>query len=348
MLHQNTAWRGYGMETSLATVEQNCLIDLHLHLDGSISVPMARRLTALDGRTLDEDDAALGRRLSVTADCRDLNEYLAKFDFTAELLETREQLSECAYLLQEELAQLGYVYAEIRFAPQRHGARGLSQREAVEAVLEGLGRSSFEARIILCCMRGDDTLEANLETVRLAAEYLGRGVVALDLAGAEALFPTADYADVFALARKLGVPFTIHAGEADGPQSVWDALSFGAQRIGHGIRAIEDDALVERLAREGIALEMCPTSELQTSAIDDYAKFPLAGLIERGVVVTVNSDNMGVSGTDVRRELLLLTSLFGLTDKDVHQLLANAARSAFASDALKEELVRRIDAEFAR
>lgn len=334
------------MGEAAATLDQNCLIDLHLHLDGSISVPMARRLAALDGRVLSEDDAALGKRLGVTADCRDLNEYLAKFDFTAELLETREQLSECMYLLQEELADLGYLYAEIRFAPQRHGARGLTQREAVEAVLEGLGRSCFEAGVILCCMRGDDTREANLETVRLAAEYLGQGVVALDLAGAEALFPTADYADVFALARELGVPFTIHAGEADGPESVYAALGFGAQRIGHGIRAIEDDALVERLAREGIALEMCPTSELQTSAIDDYAKFPLMSLLERGVCVTVNSDNMGVSVTDVRRELLLLAGIFGLTNDDIHLLLVNAARSAFASDALKEELVRRIDAEF--
>ena len=334
------------MGEAAATLDQNCLIDLHLHLDGSISVPMARRLAALDGRVLSEDDAALGKRLGVTADCRDLNEYLAKFDFTAELLETREQLSECMYLLQEELAELGYLYAEIRFAPQRHGARGLTQREAVEAVLEGLGRSCFEAGVILCCMRGDDTREANLETVRLAAEYLGQGVVALDLAGAEALFPTADYADVFALARELGVPFTIHAGEADGPESVYAALGFGAQRIGHGIRAIEDDALVERLAREGIALEMCPTSELQTSAIDDYAKFPLMSLLERGVCVTVNSDNMGVSVTDVRRELLLLAGIFGLTNDDIHLLLVNAARSAFASDALKEELVRRIDTEF--
>ena len=334
------------MGEAAATLDQNCLIDLHLHLDGSISVPMARRLAALDGRVLSEDDAALGKRLGVTADCRDLNEYLAKFDFTAELLETREQLSECMYLLQEELAELGYLYAEIRFAPQRHGARGLTQREAVEAVLEGLGRSCFEAGVILCCMRGDDTLEANLETVCLAAEYLGQGVVALDLAGAEALFPTADYADVFALARELDVPFTIHAGEADGPESVYAALGFGAQRIGHGIRAIEDDALVERLAREGIALEMCPTSELQTSAIDDYAKFPLMSLLERGVCVTVNSDNMGVSVTDVRRELLLLAGIFGLTNDDIHLLLVNAARSAFASDALKEELVRRIDTEF--
>jgi len=330
------------MDQQLATIEKSCLIDLHLHLDGSISVPMARRLAELDGKTLDLDDAELGRMLSVTSDCRDLNEYLQKFDFTARLLETREQLSECMYLLQEELAQMGYLYAEIRFAPQRHGARGLSQRDAIEAVLDGRARSDFEANVILCCMRGDDTHEANLETVRLASEYLGRGVVALDLAGAEALFPTEDYRDVFELARELGVPFTIHAGEADGPASVRAALSFGAARIGHGLRAAEDDELLAFLAEHRITLETCPTSELQTSIIDDYSTFPLRKLLDQGISVTVNADNMGVSGTDVRRELLLVSNVFGLTDAEVQQLLINAAHAAFASESLKEELVRRI------
>ena len=326
------------MDQQLATIEKNCLIDLHLHLDGSISVPMARRLAELDGKTLDLDDAELGRMLSVTSDCRDLNEYLQKFDFTARLLETREQLSECMYLLQEELAQMGYLYAEIRFAPQRHGARGLSQRDAIEAVLDGRARSDFEANVILCCMRGDDTHEANLETVRLASEYLGRGVVALDLAGAEALFPTEDYRDVFELARELGVPFTIHAGEADGPASVRAALSFGAARIGHGLRAAEDDELLAFLAEHRITLETCPTSELQTSIIDDYSTFPLRKLLDQGISVTVNADNMGVSGTDVRRELLLVSNVFGLTDAEEQQLLINAAHAAFASESLKEEL----------
>jgi len=335
------------MHDALATVDQRCLIDLHLHLDGSISVPMARRLAELGGMELNDTDAELGDRLSVTADCRDLNEYLQKFDLTAQLLETRAQLSECMYLLQEDLARRGYLYAEIRFAPQRHGARGLSQRDAIEAVLEGLSRSSFEAGVILCCMRGGEEVhEANLETVRLASEYLGQGVVALDLAGAEALFPTENFRDVFELARKLDVPFTIHAGEADGPGSVRAALSFGATRIGHGLRAVEDDELMEYIVKNGITLETCPTSELQTSIIDDYAKFPLRRLLDDDVKITVNADNMGVSATDVRRELLLLTNIFQLSDADIQELLLNSAHAAFASEALKDDLVRRINAEF--
>jgi adenosine deaminase len=196
-------------------------------------------------------------------------------------------------------------------------------------------------------MRGDDTREANFETVRLASKYLGRGVVAVDLAGAEALYPTEDYADVFAYARELGVPFTIHAGEAAGPGSVRAALSFGAKRIGHGLRAVEDGELLSWIASRGITLETCPSSELQTSIIDDYTQFPLKRLLDMGVNVTVNADNMGVSATDVRRELLLLTSLFDLTDQDIHRLLLNAAHAGFAGEALKQELARRIDEAFA-
>lgn len=334
------------MSASIATVTQNCLIDLHLHMDGSISVPMARRLAELGHIALPTSDGELEDQLSVDDDCHDLNEYLAKFELTARLLETREQLTECTRMLQDDLAERGYLYAEIRFAPQRHGARGLTQREAVEAVLAGLGQSCFEANVILCCMRGDDTHEANFETIRLAAEYRDRGVVAVDLAGAEALFPTEDFVEEFALVRRLGIPLTIHAGEAAGPQSVRTALEAGAVRIGHGVRSVEDADLLATIARLGVTLETCPSSEVQTCVYDSLADFPLRTLLDAGVQITVNSDNMGVSATDVRRELQLLATTFGLHDEDVRQLLVNAARASFTSDALKEELVRRIDAEF--
>lgn len=334
------------MSEAIATVTQSCLIDLHLHLDGSMSVAMARRIAEAGGMELDLSDDELRERLTVHEDCRDLNEYLARFDFPLSLLQTRDQLRLCTQLLQEELSQRGLMYAELRFAPQSHGVKGLTQREAVEAVLEGLGSSCFEAGIILCCMRGADNLEANLETVRLASEYLGQGVVAVDLAGAEALFPTRDFQEIFELAERLGVPSTIHAGEADGPQSMWDALSFGADRIGHGIRAVEDPALVEELAKRRIPLEACPTSEVQTCIFERYDELPLHQLLEAGVPVTINSDNMAVSATDVRHELQIVADTFALTDGDIKLLLLNAANAAFASDALKAEMCRRIKAEF--
>ena len=141
------------MSEAIATVTQSCLIDLHLHLDGSMSVAMARRIAEAGGMELDLSDDELRERLTVHEDCRDLNEYLARFDFPLSLLQTRDQLRLCTQLLQEELSQRGLMYAELRFAPQSHGVKGLTQREAVEAVLEGLGRSCFEAGIIRCCRR---------------------------------------------------------------------------------------------------------------------------------------------------------------------------------------------------
>lgn len=333
--------------TSLATLTQDCLIDLHLHLDGSISVPMARRLAETGGLELPASDHELTKLLSVERGCRDLNEYLARFDFPAQLLQTEAQVSECVYLLQEELKARGYLYAELRFAPQRSCWQGASQAAIVEAAIDGLGRSDFDAGLIVCCMRGNDTREANLETVRLAHRHLGQGIVALDLAGAEALFPFEGHQGEFALARKLDVPFTIHAGEAAGPESVWAALAAGASRIGHGVRAASDAALLDELARRQVACEFCPTSEIDTCIFESYAEVPLPAFLAAGVPVTINADNMAVSTTDVRSELRALALTFGLADADVEQLLANAARAAFAPPELRERLERRVRDAFA-
>ena len=315
------------------------LVDLHLHIDGSISVSAARRLAELGGAPLQMDDAALFDRLSVGDACEDLNEYLSKFVFPLSLLQTREQISEAVYLLQEDLIRLGYAYAELRFAPQSHCERGLSQEEVIQAAIEGLHRSAFEGRLILCCMRGADTHAANVETVELASRYLGRDVVAVDLAGAEALFPTSDYFQVFAHARELGVPITIHAGEADGPLSVRDALAMGAARIGHGVRAVADARLVRELAERRVPLELCVTSELQTGALFEGTSVEsLQRLLDAGVVVTVNSDNCAVSDTWAGHEMVMLSEELDLDEVGVTRLLLNAVDASFADGDTKRWL----------
>ena len=176
----------------------------------------------------------------------------------------------------------------------------------------------------------------------MAKEYLGKGVGAIDLAGAEALFPTADFADLFVLARELGVPYTIHAGEADGPESVYKALEFGTKRIGHGIRSLEDGALVQRLAAEGITLELCPTSNLNTSIFESYAAYPLHNLMTAGVKVTVNTDNMTVSNTTVAEELKHLD----LAKEEMYLLAKNAVEAAFADAETKEWLKEEVEKRF--
>lgn len=323
---------------------RNCLIELHLHLDGSLSPDMARRLARLGGQELDCTDDELVSRLSASEGCRDLNEYLEKFDFPCSLLQTRKQLSAAVSMLRQELERDGVIYAEIRFAPQKHCERGLSQREVVRAAAEGLAGPGTEANLVLCCMRGDDNHDQNLETVLAAAEFLGSGVVALDLAGAEALFPTSDFAGIFALVRELGVPFTIHAGEAAGPESVRMALSFGASRIGHGVRAAEDPALLAELAKRGVACEICPTSNLNTCVFDDNSDVPLRKLLAAGVPVSISSDNRAVSRTGALREMRAMVEAHHLTADEVRRILLSSIDAAFAPDETKARLRSRVNA----
>lgn len=323
------------------------LIDLHLHLDGSLSIASVRELAAMQGIEIAEDDAALLQKLQVSPTCRDLNEYLEKFDFPCSLLQTRGALTKAVSNLCKELAEQGLLYAEIRYAPQLHTLKGLNQTQVVEAAIAGLDQEKFKANLILCCMRGDGNHEANLETVRVAAKYVGKGVCAVDLAGAEALFPTENFEDLFRLAAELGVPYTIHAGEACGPDSVYTALAFGTRRLGHGVRSLEDDALIVRLAAEGITLELCPTSNLNTSIFPCMADYPLRRLMEAGVKVTINTDNMMVSGVSLGSEMALVTETFGLTREEVRGLVQNAADASFVSAEVKAWLNRQIKARFA-
>ena len=218
-----------------------------------------------------------------------------------------------------------------------------SGKEVVAAACEGLHRTDFPAGLILCCMRGNDNREENLVTVRMTEKYLGRGVCACDLAGAEALFPTRDFKELFDLAKELEVPYTIHAGEADGPESVRCALAYGTKRLGHGVRSIEDPALVAELAQKGITLECCPTSNLHTCMFPSYEAYPLKDLLAKGLRVTVNTDNMTVSGVTLSHELEKLD----LTAEQAKQVAINAANAAFVDEDDRMLLLEQIEEIFA-
>ena len=321
-------------------------IDLHLHFDGSLSISNARALAALEGVALPEDDNELKVALTVSPDCKDLGEYLTKFAFPLSLLQSEAAIEQGMYTLCRELDAEGCIYAEIRFAPQLHLDKGLDQKKVVEAAIRGFKRSAIDGGLILCCMRGDDNAALNETTLEIAREYLGKGVVALDLAGNEAGFPTDSFASLFARARELQVPFTIHAGEADCAESVRSALAMGASRIGHGVRSIEDPALVDMLAKNHIALELCPISNIQTTVFDDISEYPIRQFLKAGVAVTVNSDNRSVSATTARQEMQLLKNTFALTDEEEKALLHSSVDAAFASEALKKKLHERVEESF--
>ena len=322
-------------------------VDLHLHLDGAITADIARKLARIQGIDIPDSDEELNKLLTVPVGCTSLNDFLQCFAFPGSLLQTGEGIAEAVYLVSENIRQQGVIYAEFRFAPQYHTSQGLNQEDVIQAALDGLKKCKLKVNLILCIMRGQGNKAANEETLRLAKKYLVEdgGVVAIDLAGAEALFPVGDYASYFTRAKEWGIPYTIHAGEAAGADSVAGALELGTRRIGHGVRANEDPAVLEQIRREGIFLEMCPTSNRQTCAIADMSQYPLVDYLRRGIRVTLNTDDMGIEGTTLAEEFRLMMDEYGLTESEARQLVLNGIEAAFTTDSVKQELSKVLQAE---
>ena len=318
---------------------------LHLHLDGSLRPETVKEWTeeSLKRKVSIED---IKKMLMVKKDCRNLNEYLEKFDIPVKLLQTSDHIKRATFELFEDLARQNVIYAEVRFAPSLHLLNGLSYEEIVQFAIDGMQEAiekyDIDGSLILCCMRGPDNKKENLETVKVAKKFLGKGVSSIDLAGAEALFKTENFRDIFEFASKNGVPFTIHAGEADGPKSIKDALSFGAKRIGHGVRCLEDESLVEELVKKQIPLEICPISNLQTQAVTGTV--PVEELYKRGIKVTISPDNDTVSNTNILEEYDYILSNTNLGIDDLLQMNIYAAQNIFATKEQKAKLIERIKA----
>ncbi|MBR6543627.1 MAG: adenosine deaminase [Anaerotignum sp.] len=327
------------------------MIDLHLHLDGSLNPKNILEMAKMAGVDLPyTEEAVIRTKMMVEPDCTNLGEYLEKFDLPLQLLQTTETIEYAVYELMRDLKEQGLCYAEIRYAPQLHLQKGLTQAEVVEATIRGRNKGmqdfGIPVNLILCCMRSDQNQAENMETIMVAEKYLGQGVCAVDLAGNEAAYPTESFKDVFALAKKKGVPMVIHAGEAAGPESVWQALDLGAVRIGHGIHSIEDKELMAVLKEKGIYLEMCYSSNLQTKTVDNAADYPLVPFLLEGLPVTLHTDNLTVSNTALQREYRLVQEQFSLTDEQMKAVAMRTADAAFLSEAEKEVLKEQIDRTF--
>ena len=311
---------------------------LHLHLDGSLRPETVREWLKEDGEELSLEEVK--SKLMVNKNCKNLNEYLEKFDIPSKVLQTAERLERATYELYEDLSKQNVIYAEVRFAPSKHLEKGLTYKQVVQAAINGLERAkkdfNIDGNLILCCMRGANNIQENLETVVAAKKFLNKGVAALDLAGAEALFPTENFEDVFRLANQHEIPLTIHAGEADGPVSVYNAIKY-ANRIGHGIRSIESKTLMNQLKEKGITLEVCPTSNEQTQAVE--GKHPLEDLYRQGIKTTISTDNNTVSNIDIEEEYRKVIENTNLTYNDLVQMNINAARAIFDTPEKKAKLV---------
>ncbi|MFB7331092.1 adenosine deaminase [Streptomyces adustus] len=316
---------------------------LHDHLDGGLRPATVVELAAGIGHTLPTTDPdALAAWYYDAANSGDLVRYIATFEHTLAVMQNREGLLRVAEEYVLDLAADGVVYAEVRYAPELNTRGGLSMSEVVETVQEGLAAGMAKAAAagtpvrvgtLLCGMRMFDRVR---EAADLAVVYRDAGVVGFDIAGAEDGFPPADHLAAFEHLRRESVPFTIHAGEAHGLPSIHQALQVcGAQRIGHGVRITEDivDGKLGRLAGwvrdRRIALEMCPTSNLQTGAATSIAEHPITALKDLGFRVTLNTDNRLVSGTTMTREMTLLVEQAGWGVEDLRTVTVNALKSAF-------------------
>lgn len=303
-------------------------VELHLHLDGSVRLDTASKLT---GKSIEEV-----RSLMIAKEkCHDLNEYLTKFNLANEIMQSQENLTRIAKELVEDLKKDNVIYAEVRFAPLLHTKKGLTGEKVIEAVLLGLKDEDLKVNLILCMMR-QFSFEDNLKTIELASKYLDKGVVAIDLAGAEALYPTASFEKLFQIAKDKNIPFTIHAGEADGKDSILSAINFKTKRIGHGVRCIEDNETLNIIKKNNITLEVCPTSNIQTGIFENYYDHPIKKLYDMNVLVTINVDNMTVSNIDLTQEYEKLVKIFNLNIEDLKKINLNAIDAAFLTDKEKQ------------
>lgn len=326
---------------------------LHDHLDGGVRpatiVELARETGYADLPTTDADN--LRTWFEEASNSGSLERYLETFSHTVGVMQTVEALTRVAYECAEDLANDGVVYAEVRYAPEQHLGMGLTLEQVVEAVLDGFvrGRRDFGIRVgtLVTAMRHQ---ARSMEIAELAVRYRDLGVVGFDIAGAEAGYPPTRHLDAFEYLQRENAHFTIHAGEGFGLPSIWQAIQWcGADRLGHGVRIIDDieadgdDARLGRLAGyvrdKRIPLEMCPTSNIQTGAAKSIAEHPIGLLRRLSFRVTVNTDNRLMSGTTLSQEFAKLSEAFGYGWDDLQWFTVNAMKSAFVPFNERLELI---------
>lgn len=320
---------------------------LHDHLDGGLRPSTIVELAGQDGYDglPTTDVAELGRWFRDAADSGSLERYLETFDHSVAVMQTADALRRVAAECAQDLAADGVVYAEVRYAPEQHLQGGLTLEEVVEAVNAGFREGErasggkIVVRALLTAMRH---AAKSTEIAELVVRYRHQGVAGFDIAGAEAGFPPTRHLDAFEYLRRENAHFTIHAGEAFGLPSIWEAIQWcGAERLGHGVRIMDDittDAdsgdpslglLAAYVRDRRIPLEMCPSSNLQTGAADSIASHPITTLKDLRFRVTVNTDNRLMSGTSMSREMQLLVDEAGWTLDDLRWATINAMKSAF-------------------
>src|ERR1700682_5169428 len=314
-------------------------IELHLHLDCSLSYSVVSRLAPSITQEQYE------REFIAPPQCTSLADFLTRAPRGFQLMQDEDSLRFVVEDVFEQLARDGVVYAEVRFAPALHTERGMRPETVVAAVdraTEACIRSTgIEARLILCTLRHFSAAQG-LETARLVKHFQGSRVVALDIAGDEKGFAIDAHVPAFRHSIEHGLPRTAHAGEARGAESVWETLEkLQPSRIGHGVRSMEDPSLIQHLRSERIHLEMCPSSNVQTCAVRSYGEHPIDSILRAGVSLGVNTDARTITNISLSQEYRKLKENFGWGQPEFLACNLDALRAAFAEDSIKNALSRK-------
>jgi adenosine deaminase len=314
-------------------------VELHLHLEGAIPLDSLLELIHGCGDRSVTDLEALERRFVF----RDFEQFRDTWIWKNQFLRRPDDFEFIAYEVLRSLARQGIVYAEPSVSAGEHTNRGLDPVEVVRAVLRGAARAERDFGIrtgLLVDLVRDFGPERGLEWLRSLEPLRDEGLVGIGLGGSEHRVPAEQYVAVFHLARAMGFRLTAHAGETMGPQSVRAALDrLGAERIGHGVRAVEDPALVDELARRRVPLEVCPISNLRTAVVSRLAEHPIRQLVAAGVPVSVNSDDPTMFQTSLVEEYLALHRELGFDMRELVALAAEGIRSSFASVEERQEML---------
>lgn len=304
-------------------------VDLHCHLEGSLNPVKVSKWTR---KSVDEVENML-----ILGKAGDMENHESAMKYANSLLQTKARLKDAAAELCKDMKLENVVYAEIRLDPAAHLEKDLTLKDVVEATLEGLAMSTLKTKLILVMKRNYE-FELNKSIIDIAKKYLKKGVCAVDMAGNFEDCSLKSLKELFVYAESVGVPVVIHAGCEGDAKDIDSALSLGARRIGHGIKAIKSFETMEKLKKLHVPLEICLTSNIATGIYGKYSEHPIARLIDSGVMVTINTDNRTINKTTITDEYILLNKYFSFTIKDFNEMNRVAIEHSFLSDKEKAEL----------
>ena len=327
-------------------------VDLHRHLEGSLRLETLAEIAQEHGIDLPSYNIEqLRPYVQFTDEEPGFHRFLEKFKLLRRFYTTREAVRRVAYEAVVDAAADNVKYLELRFSPSALAhAQSFPLHEVTEWVIDAVEQAQAETGLtvrLLCAVVRHDSFDLARQVIDVAIAYRDRGIVGVDLTGDEVHYPAAPFAPLFKRASDYGLGITIHAGEAGGAQNVREAVEvMHAQRIGHGIRSIEDSNVVQLLRQRGVALEVCPTSNLQTGVVDNFGLHPLRDLYVLGVNVTVNTDDPSVSDTSLTDEYMVAMMGLGVKLRDLRMCTRNSIRAAFLPPEAKQQLEKLILSEF--